>query len=348
MAPTIRDVAKRANVAPSTVSAVLNSKGYIHPDTFARVQKAIRDLEYTPRRSARNLTQQVSGNIGFIVHDAHFNQAEPFYTRVFLGAELKAREYDLYVLLSTVPERYSARNDLPRFLLEHNVDGIIIAGSVPRKVILDVLNYKLPMVLVDFGDDEMNVSRVLIENRLGTKRATQHLIEQGIENIGYIGASDGHPSERERFSGFTEAINEAGVPLHADWIDHEEKDTRTENGIVAFERMWNRGARPRGMVCFNDAIALGVMRAADRLGVHVPDDLAVVGFDDVEVAGLVSPSLSTVRVFKEELGVAAVQTITDMIDHPDRKPVTSRVGVEFVARKSSFVNHLIRNTSDET
>jgi len=347
MAPTIRDVATRAKVAQSTVSAVLNRKGYVHPDTFARVQKAIRDLEYTPRRSARNLTQQISGNIGFIIHDRHFTHAEPFYTRIFLGAELKARQHDLYVLLSTVPEKYSVKNDLPRFLLERNVDGIIIAGSVPNRVIHDVMNFKLPMVLVDFGDEDLNVSRILIENRRGTKLATQHFIDQGIQDIGYVGAADGHPSERERFAGFIEAMTAAKIPVHEEWVDHQEADTSSENGIAVFHRLWQKPSHPRAIVCFNDAFALGIMHAAQKIGVQIPEDLALVGFDDVVPAGLVQPSLSTVRVFKEELGVAAVQTVTDMIGHPYRKPVTSRVGVEFIPRDSSIVTRQTRYATDE-
>ncbi|GBE30516.1 HTH-type transcriptional repressor PurR [bacterium BMS3Bbin04] len=320
----------------------------MHPDTFARVQKAIRDLEYTPRRIARNLTQQISGNIGFIIHDRHFNHAEPFYTRIFLGAELQARQHDLYVLLSTVPEKYSAKNDLPRFLLEHNVDGIIIAGSVPNRVIHDVMNYKLPMVLVDFGDEDLNVSRVLIENRRGTKLATQHFIDQGIRDIGYVGASDGHPSGRERFAGFMKAMTGAGIPVVEEWVDHQETDTRSANGTTVFHRLWEKPSHPRAIVCFNDAFALGIMRAAQETGVRIPEDLALVGFDDVVPANLVQPSLSTVRVFKEDLGAAAVQTITDMINQPHRKPVTSRIGIELVHRNSSIVTQQTGYTVNET
>ena len=335
MAATIHDVARHAGVAPSTVSAVLNQRGYVHPDTLARVQQAIRELDYTPRRSARNLTNRTSGNIGFIVLDRHFTRAEPFYTRVFIGAEMQARQHDLYVLLTTVPDNYSTQKHLPRFLVEHNVDGVIVAGMAPDRLVHDIMKTNVPVVFVDYGADDIHASRVLIENREGVSMATRHLIDKGHQKIGFIGSNDGHPSERERYLGFEDAMREAHLPVHAEWIDRDETDTTLENGVSAFTRIWQSDPRPDAIICFNDAIALGVIHSAASKGVRVPDELAVVGFDDVEAAHLVQPALTTMRVVKEDLGAAAVQALVDRISNPGRNPATTRIRVELIERASS-------------
>jgi len=335
MAPTIRDVAKLAKVAPSTVSAVLNDKRYIKAETRARILSAIEKLDYTPSHSARGLANRKSGNIGFIVSDTHFSHAEPFYTRVFLGVEFEARRHDLYVLLTSVNGRSSRPEPMPRFLLEQNVDGVLIAGRVQEKLLKDVIQKKVPTVLVDFDGKPCDCSKVLIDNVEGARLATSHLLELGHSAVGFIGGEKDHPSARERLDGYRAALLQAGLEVREEWVEFEGDTMSTPNGRIAFRRMWEQESHPTAVVCVNDAMAFGVQLAAKEAGLQLPEDLSVVGFDDVAMCGLVDPPMTTIRVNKEDLGATALRVLVDRIERGGGATVT-RVGVELVTRKSTM------------
>ena len=134
MSPTIKDVAKKAGVSLSTVSLVINDKQNVSEATIRKVQQAIQELNYHPRRSAQVLASKKSGNIGFILTNDHFSRAEPFYTKIFLGSEFEARKHNYYILLTTIENKFSKKS-IPRFLLEKNVDGVILAGRVPESLV---------------------------------------------------------------------------------------------------------------------------------------------------------------------------------------------------------------------
>ena len=147
MIPTIKDVAKFAGVSTATVSLVINNNSRISPTTKKKVINAIRELDYHPSKSARDLVSKKTGNIGFILTDDHFLRTEPFYTRIFLGAEFQAREGEYYILLTTVKSNFKKSDQLPRFVLEKSIDGIIIAGKVPQNLIDRICVLNIPVVL---------------------------------------------------------------------------------------------------------------------------------------------------------------------------------------------------------
>ncbi|MCB2199055.1 LacI family transcriptional regulator [bacterium] len=335
MAPTIRDVAKLANVAPSTVSAVLNDKRYIKAETRARILSAIQKLDYTPSRSARGLANRTSGNIGFIVANTHFSHAEPFYTRVFLGVEFEARHHDLYVLLTSVNGKAQKPEPMPRFLLEQNVDGVLIAGRVPDKLLKEVMQRKVPTVLVDYDGKACDCSKVLIDNEEGARAATAHLLDLGHRDIAFVGGEKDHPSAVERLRGYHQALATAKVAPSEELEVFEGDTMSTENGSKAFTRMWKSGTHPTAVVCANDATAFGVQLAAKELKLKLPEDLSLMGFDDVVMSGLVDPPLSTIRVDKEELGATALRVLVDRIRRGGGA-TTTRVGVELIQRGSTM------------
>ncbi len=147
--PTIKDVAKMADVSIATVSLAMHDNKRISAETKRKVMDAVAKLNYHPSRSARGLVSRKTGNIGFILTNDHFLRTEPFYTHIFIGAEFEARENDLYVLLTTVDSDFSGSSKLPGFVLEKNIDGIIIAGKVPNALIEKLSGINLPVI---FGD----------------------------------------------------------------------------------------------------------------------------------------------------------------------------------------------------
>jgi len=333
--PTIRDVARKAGISLSTVSLVINNRGYVSPETRESVLKVVHDLSYHPTRSARGLASRTSGNIGFILSEGHFSQAEPFYTRIFLGTEFEARDHNYYILLTTVGDQFDPDNYVPRFLLERNVDGIIIAGKVNEKLISYIDSLGLPIVLVDYEMKRAQHSAVLIDNWRGATLAVEHLLALGHKRIAFLGGEIRHPSLTERYEAYQNTLHQAGLALEESYAVTDEEESSVEGGASAAERLLASGAEPTAIFAANDAMAIGCMRLLKSRGIRIPHDVAIVGFDDVEMSSHVEPHLTTIRVFKEEMGKIAVQRVVDNLNAKTKTVVTTHVPVELIVREST-------------
>lgn len=332
--PSIKDVAQAAGCSLSTVSLVVNKRGYVSEGMKARVLKVVEELGYHPTRSARGLASQTSGNIGFILRDDHFTKAEPFYTKVFLGAEFAARDLKYYLLLTTVPAHFT-EEDLPRFLLERNVDGVIIAGKVDPRLVDRIDHFGLPVLLVDFQMARKRYPAVLIDNRAGARAAVTHLLSMGHREIAFVGGDIEHPSLAERLQGYRETLAEFGVESPQSLIETVEPFSNALCGARAMARLLEHRPVPTAVFAANDALAIGCMREIQKAGLRVPDEIALVGFDDVETSVHLQPQLTTVRVNKEELGRHAVEQLASIIRNGSSHITTTHVPVELIVRESS-------------
>ncbi len=336
MAATIRDVAKHAGVAVSTVSLVINHKKRVSPQTELKVREAIEKLNYHPQRSARGLVTKRSGNFGFILTSDHFSRAEPFYTKIFLGTEFEARFHDYYVLLTTIEQQFSKRQ-IPRFLLEKNVDGVLLAGTVSTKIIEYIQQMGLPYVLVDYYPPSGNHSAILIDNCGGIKQVVQHLTELGHSRLAFVGADMQHPSMRERCQAFREALLERNLPVEDEVIYCMEGWAGAQAGQQAVPLLLQAKNPITAIVAANDAIASGVMRGLQERNIRVPHDIAVTGFDDVDFASTLQPSLTTLHVPKEEMGALAVRLLTDHIHGSVSEGTKIVVPVQLICRDSTVL-----------
>jgi len=332
--PTIRDVAKKAHLSLSTVSLVLNNKTNVNEETRQKVLQIIEELGYHPRRSARGLASQLSGNIGFILTDDHFSQAEPFYTKIFLGTEFEARKHNYYILLTTVSRTFKA-SDIPRFLLEHNVDGVIVAGEIGSGWIDYITGRTLPGVLIDFELNRRSLSTVLIDNHAGARMAVDHLADNGHTNIGFIGGNITHPSIRSRYDGFLETMQERGLTPNRGWTYVDGETTALIDGYRAAEQFLASGALPTAVFAANDVMAIGFMQCLKERGMSVADTIAIVGFDNIEAGLQVIPRLTTMNVHCEELGSIAVRRMAEMISSKTEAVTKTIIPVELVVRESS-------------
>jgi len=334
--PTIREVAAKANLSIATVSLFLNNSSKVGGETRKKIQRVIDELGYTPRRSARGLASKLSGNIGFIVSEDHFTQAEPFYTRIFLGTEFEARDHEYYILLTTVARQFSNRQSIPRFLLEGNVDGIILAGRIDERFVDHIEKLGLPIIMIDFQFPRRRLSSVQIDNRAGIVQAVYHLTANAHTRIAFLGGDVGHPSVAERIAAYREALEDTRIGYDDRLVMTDETNTTTYNGYHAAEQLLQRGAQPTAIIAANDAMAIGCMQFLKSKGLRVPEDVAVVGFDDIEMSSHVDPRLTTVRVRKEELGRVAVQRLVESIKSKSSSVITVHVPVELVIRESSM------------
>ena len=337
MNPTIKDVAEKAGVSLSTVSLVINRKKNVSEQMVRKVQRAIVDLNYHPRRTAQGLASKRTGNIGFILSDNHFSRAEPFYTKIFLGSEFEARNHNYYILLTTVQDK-SNRKTIPRFLLERNVDGVIVAGKVPATLLDIMQDYQLPILFIDYlpSKDIGKYSAVLIDNEDGALQAVSYLIKLGHEKIAFIAGDIKHPSIRSRFEGYKKAIINSDIAFNENLIVCDEPYTAAINGYNAMCKLFRIRHEFTAIFAANDAMAFGCLKCLKEKAIKVPEDVSLVGFDDVDIANQMEPHLTTIRVNKEEIGAIAVKNIVDMIVNVKKTVGKVYVPVDLIIRSSTL------------
>lgn len=315
---TIKDVASHANASMSTVSMVVNGKGYVSEEKKKDIMNSVRELGYVPSAMARNLASNRTNNIGFILRESHFTLSEPFYTRIFLGTEFESKNHNYYVLLATVTDDYEKNVDTPRLLKERNVDGIIIAGKVNKALLEEVEESGIPFVLVDY--QYKSFPCITVDNLNAAIEAVRYLIEEGRSKVAFLGADTGHPSISARLEGYQLAMLKAGYKDTSEliFVDDEESPT-LQTGYKLAQKLFDSGQKPEAVFCANDAMALGLLKYADQNNISIPEDLAVVGFDDVEGAEFSSPKLTTVRVFKEQIGELALSHLSEILEGSSKK-----------------------------
>ena len=208
MSNTIRDVAAKAKVSKSTVSLVLNDSTSVLPATRQKVLKAVKDLKFHRRHSALSLASAKGGSIGFVLTDQFFRESETVYNRILLGAEFEAAQQGYYTIISRAKKPFRLHRDVPKFLLDGSVDGVIVAGRAPIKLILFLKEENIPFVLIDFKVPRIQANHILIDNLNGSREAVKHLVSLGHSRIGFVGGSARNYSIQERYDGYRQVMFE--------------------------------------------------------------------------------------------------------------------------------------------
>ena len=339
MGITIKDIATIAGVSTSTVSLVMSGKGYVSNNTRQKVQNVIDEYNYRPLRAARQLANNRTGNLGFILSDVHLARSEAFYSRVLHGAELEARNYDASLILSSVAKDLEIPRNIPRFLQGRDVDGVIVAGSVPDELIRYLHKEKIPLVLIDYRVPDLKIDTVFMDNRFGLFLVIDHLVSQNIKKIGFIGGSNKHPSIKERFEGYQIAMENAGlghISRNEKYRYFIESETNMEVGIDGISEVLKKIPDIEAVVCVNDTTATGCLQQLRKLKKRIPKDVAVVGFDNNNYASMTHPLLTSVQVPKIELGVEAVRLLISRIENPQQIHQTRIIPVSLIIRESSL------------
>jgi LacI family transcriptional regulator len=328
--PTIRDVAARAGVSHQTVSRVINDSPRVTEATKARVLTAIRDLAFVPSPTARGLISNRTRSIGVVADDV----SDHFFARAVAGAEGEARRRGYYLMIGSVEPDGDEAGYL-RLMLERRVEGLILARPSAPLVPADLLaarNAGLPLVAVGFGELP-GVPVVDVDNRRGGYDATRHLLEHGHRRIATVVGPAGWPSAAARLEGFRLALGEAGIGDDPELAEHA-SDWGLESGRAAAARLLLRGAAFTALFAHSDLIALGAIRELRAAGLRVPDDVSVVGYDDLPVAGYVEPALTTIHQPMREVGVCAARLVLDQLAGRAAPPETHLLPAVLVARQS--------------
>jgi DNA-binding LacI/PurR family transcriptional regulator len=309
MTTTIRDVASRAGVSTATVSRVLSGAARGRPATARRVLAAARDLEYRPSGIARSLKRHRTHTLGLIITDIQ----NPFYPELVRAVEDAARAVDHSVLLVNGAEDPERERRALEELADRWVDGIIIAASQLTARHTDWLaNASIPIALVNSRLPGEAIPAILSDNRAGGRLAAEHLLGLGHSRIGYLTAPVENAAVAERLAGTREALLAAG--LDAERMPIEEGDGHVSGGQAAMTRLLRRAPGLTAVVCYNDLTAIGAMRALRAAGRQVPEDVSVVGFDGIDLAGYVEPPLTTVAQQTTEMGRWAVESLLARLD----------------------------------
>jgi LacI family transcriptional regulator len=252
-----------------------------------------------------------------------------------LGTEFQAREKEYYILLTTIPSTNGSKNKIPRFILERNVDGIILAGKIPQ-TFLDLLKqYKVPLVFVDYLPDQQQFPAVMIDNIDGGFRATRHLIDCGHKKIAFIAGDINHPSISERFRGYKNALEAAGIPFDTRRVVIDETYPSRNNGYAAMKKLMSGGTDFSALFACNDAMAIGALQCLKEYRITVPGDVSIIGFDDVESDFSIDPPLTTIAVPKEDMGIEAVKLLLETLTKKQNVARKILMPVELIIRKST-------------
>ncbi|MCZ7436812.1 LacI family DNA-binding transcriptional regulator [Micromonospora sp. WMMC241] len=311
---SIRDVAAEAGVSVTTVSHVLNNKSgtRVSPETRERVETAARRLGYAANGLARGLRLQRSQTLGLLGDEI---ATTPYAGRMILGAQetASARGW-LLMLLTTGRDPEVERREI-QALARHRVDGVLYATMYHRVVRVPDELRPMPVVLLDAADADGAYPSVVPDERGGGQAAVRELLAHGHRRIGFVTNVDDIPATHGRLDGYRDALREAGVPFRPELVLAEVSDTH--GGHRAARALLDRPDRPTALFCFNDRMAMGAYRAAGELGLRVPADLSVVGFDNQElIAEGLHPGLSTVALPHYEMGAWAVTTMVELLDQP--------------------------------
>jgi LacI family transcriptional regulator len=309
---TIRDVAQRARVSVTTVSHVLNRVpgARVSEETRQRVEKAAVALGYAPSRLAQGLRLQRSRTLGLIGDEI---ATTPYAGRIILGAQEAASAQGWVLLLMTTGNQPEVESREIQSLLQHQVEGVLYATMYHRQVRVPAQLAGVPVVLLDARCDDPAVPSVVPDEVEGGYAAVRELISHGHRRIGFLTNRDDIPATHGRLAGYRDALAEAGVPYRSELVVAEESDSR--GGYRAARHILGRPDRPTALFCFNDRMAMGAYQAAAELGLRIPADISVVGYDNQElIADGLHPGLTTMALPHYEMGAWAVTTIIEMID----------------------------------
>jgi len=307
---TLKDVASRANVSISTVSYVLNGKKKVKEKTYNNIMQAVTDIGYVPNQVARGLRTKRSLTIGVIVPDI----SNEFFPEIFRGIEDVANANDYSIIMCSTDNDVIREKKYISTLISKDIDGIIFIGTGKSQDIFDV-NIKLPIVLVDrkFGEQFMSVT---IDNYKGGYLATEHLIQQGYKSIALLAGPLYIKNFFDRMHGYIDALADNGINYN-DQLVYECKDTSAEGYSVAMKILKKHNID--AIFASNDLIAFGAIRAASEMGKKIPIDIGIVGYDDISLASVIIPSLTTIRQPKYEIGKTSAELVLEQISNEDIK-----------------------------
>ena len=326
---SIADVAREAGVSRQTVSRALNGKGEISDATLHRVQEVIDRLDYRPSSIARGLATRHTRTIGLVVPDI----ANPFFADIGRGADDAAHAAGYSLLLCNAVEDPDREAELLRTLEQRAVDGVVLCSSrLPEQALADLVKRHDAVVLINRS--LAGCSNVCVDDARGAALVVEHLLGSGRRRIGLLAGSQISHSSRERARGYARRCSrQARIRIRTLTSRCDSPDI--DGGYRAALSLLSARPDVDGLICYNDLVATGALRACAELGRRVPDDVAVAGADDILLASLVTPALTTLRVDRQAIGASALQMLLDQLHNASDVCNTLVYQPELIVRASA-------------
>jgi len=340
---TIKDVAKRAGVSPATASRVAGNYGYVSAEKRQKVLKAITELGYKPNRIARSMVTKSTQTVGLVVTDIQ----NPFFAQLARGVEDLIWEHGYTLILANTDENLQRENAILTSLQEKMVDGLILVPassrySPTRKAVFE---QGIPMVLLDRASDGLEVDTVLVDNKQGAYTAVSHLIELGHQRIGMIVDNLDITTNEERLAGYRSALMDHNLQIEENLIQSCQFTQQSAYTIAS--EMLRRPDRPSAIFTAYNLISIGTLIAIRENGLRIPEDISIVGFDDVDWNQLISPKLTAIAQPVYDMGKVAGERLISRLKGDASPALEIRLKTKFILRDSSGPVRLLATPEDK-
>ncbi|EGU38586.1 ribose operon repressor [Vibrio ichthyoenteri ATCC 700023] len=327
---TMKDIAKLACVSTSTVSHVINQSRYVSEEIAERVNRAAQQLNYSPSVLARSLKTNRTKTLGMLVTTS----SNPFFGEVVKGVERSCYQKGYNLILCNTEGDQERMTTSISTLLQKRVDGLILMCSSLEGEHIEIFDQypDVPVVVMDWGPMLFASDKIQDNSLRGGYLAAKYLIECGHHDIGCITGPLNRYQAQMRYEGYKRALNEEGLEFHPNWII--EANFECDGGYDAFNRMYQKGPLPSAIFVCNDMMAMGVINAANEKGIAIPEELSIIGYDDIQIAKYMSPSLTTIHQPKYRLGQAAVETLLSKLEKNNDEAQVIQLEPTLVERSS--------------
>ena len=326
----MKDVARLAGVSTSTVSHVINKNRFVSDPIRDKVLAVIKQLNYAPSALARSLKLNQTRTIGMLVTAS----SNPFYAEVVRGVERSCYERGYSLILCNTEGDIDRMSRSIETLMQKRVDGLLLMCTENHRPSQDILRCypSLPIIMMDWAPFE-GVNDVIQDNSLlGGEMATSYLIARGYTRIACIAGPQDKTPAKERLEGYRQAMDRAGLPIPSGY--EVASDFEFGGGLVAMKQLLALPEPPEAVFTSNDAMAVGVYQALHQAGLSIPQDIAVIGYDDIEIAQYMTPPLTTIHQPKDSLGELAIDTLIHRLNNPEAEPQVLILTPELIERGS--------------
>jgi DNA-binding LacI/PurR family transcriptional regulator len=311
MLVTVKDIAKKAGVSHSTVSRALHGSSLIADETIKRIRQIANEMGYSPSAAARALKTNRSQVLGIVLSSVE----DPFFSEILQGIEggVQGSGYSLFIAAA---HRDAEREyGIVRAMVEHRVDGVIICStSFSEEQSGQLTQYGVPMVVINNQAAEDFRYSIYHDDVDGSRQVTRHLIELGHRKIAYLGNSLSGRTTLDRLTGFRQEMGSNGLAVPAEYI-HEVPGGDPENGMDAAQHFLTLPERPTALVCYNDMLAIGVLKGFQQLGIRAPEEISITGFDNIIFSAYTNPPLTTFDQPKRFIGMEAARLLLGLLKH---------------------------------
>ena len=327
---TIKDVARLAGVSTTTVSHVINKTRFVAESTQQKVMEAVKELNYAPSAVARSLKCNTTRTIGMLVTQS----TNPFFAEVVDGVESYCYRQGYTLILCNTGGIYEKQRDYIRMLAEKRVDGILVMCSDLTQELQEMLDSHadIPKVIMDWGPESSASDKIIDNSEEGGYLATKFLIDNGHRDIFCLSGQREKAICKERVLGYRRALENAGIPFDKNKI--LEGNFECDTAVEAADKILAMEKKPTAVFCFSDTMALGLMSRLQQKGIRIPEDMSVIGYDNIDLAGYFSPPLTTIHQPKRRVGKTAFEILLERIKNKEHERQVFEMQPELITRDS--------------